>query len=76
MAEEDPKVEAAAGGEGDDVVVEDTPGYKKPAPRALSEVMNENAFYIALPRLVTYLHPLDLAALINWFRADSVDEGP
>ena len=36
MAEEDAKVNTGA--EGDDVVVEDTPGYKKPAPRALSEV--------------------------------------
>ena len=38
MAEESPKVETAPGAEGDDVLIEDTPGYKKPAPRALSEV--------------------------------------
>jgi len=39
MAEESPKVETAPGAEGDDVLIEDTPGYKKPAPRALSEIV-------------------------------------
>ena len=38
MSEAESPAEAPVGAEGDDVVVEDTPGYKKPAPRALSEV--------------------------------------
>ena len=33
-----PAESPVAGAEGDDVLVENTPGYKKPAPRALSEV--------------------------------------
>lgn len=34
-----PAESPAVGAEGDEVVVEDTPGYKKPAPRALSEIV-------------------------------------
>jgi len=32
-------VDTVVGAEGDEIVVENTPGYKKPAPRALSEIV-------------------------------------